>query len=136
MNTIQQCVLTALDHVIACPEHDESRIAELFSPQYRQYVDGKWLEYDAFVRHLSLLKQISRRMTLVMEAIANHENIVLTHHWVDVEKTDGTSSTFEVFAQFRVVEERIIECKEITRLAKGDAQDRGLGSAIVRSDSM
>ncbi len=121
-------VLDALRQIVANPEHQPALIAELFSRRYRQTVDGNTLNYEQFLQHMALLKQITRCMTLEILAIAAEEENVLTHHLVNVEKCDGSRSQVRVLAHFTVRDGRIQSCVELTQLLAGEHEDRDLGS--------
>ncbi|SQI32655.1 Uncharacterised protein [Serratia plymuthica] len=56
--------------VVACSQHQPALIAELFSEDYRQQVDGKVLDYAQFMQHMALLKQLTRSMALEIIAVA------------------------------------------------------------------
>ncbi|MBI3311734.1 MAG: nuclear transport factor 2 family protein [Serratia liquefaciens] len=123
-------VLDALQRVVAAPQHQPVLIAELFSADYRQQVDGKALDYVQFVQHMALLKQLTRSMTLEIVAIAGQGDSVLTHHRVRVEKRDGRCSRIKVLAHFTVRDGKICACDELTQLLEGEHGDRDLGSRV------
>ncbi len=66
----QTLVLTALQQIVANPEHQPELIANLFSRHYHQTVDGHTLDYPQFIQHMALLKQITCSMQLQILAIA------------------------------------------------------------------
>lgn len=123
-------VLAALHKVVANPEHQPALIAELFSRDYRQNVDGNALNYEQFIQHVELLKQITRSMTLEILAIVAEGEVVFTHHIVNVEKRDGNRSQTRVLAHFTVREGQIQSCDELTQLLVGDHSDSDLGSRL------
>jgi predicted SnoaL-like aldol condensation-catalyzing enzyme len=123
-------VLDTLQQVVANPLHQPPLIAERFSEDYRQQVDGNSLNYQQFVQHMALLKQLTHRMTLEIIAAAEQGDAVLTHHLVQVEKRDGTRSKVRVLAHFRVREGKIYACDELTQLLEGARGDRDLGSCV------
>ena len=125
--TPQDIVLQALQQVVAQPLHQPAVIAEFFADDYRQTVDGKSLDYQQFVSHMALLKQITRRMTLRVQALAAQGNSVLSHHRVEVEKCDGARSEIQVMAHFTLCDGKIIACDELTRQLSGEHADRDLG---------
>ncbi|CAI0865660.1 nuclear transport factor 2 family protein [Serratia ficaria] len=123
-------VLDALQQIVAHPQHQPALIAEFFSADYRQRVDGHTLDYAQFVRHMALLKQQTRSMALEVIAAAAQGDAVLTHHRVRVEKRDGTRSLVRVLAHFTVRDGRIRACDELTELLEGAHGDRDLGSRV------
>lgn len=123
-------VLDALQRVVASSQHQPALIAELFSEDYRQQVDGKVLDYAQFIQHMALLKQLTRSMTLDIIAVAGQGEAVLTHHQVRVEKRDGGRSLVKVLAHFTVRDGKICACDELTQLLEGEHGDRDLGSRV------
>lgn len=124
----QTLVLTALQQIVANPEHQPELIANLFSRHYHQTVDGHTLDYPQFIQHMALLKQITCSMQLQILAIAAAGENVFTHHWVNIEKRDGSQSQIRVLAHFTVRDGQIQSCVELTQLLAGEHQDRDLGS--------
>ena len=123
-------VLDALQRVVAGSQHQPALIAELFSEDYRQQVDGKVLDYAQFMQHMALLKQLTRSMALEIIAVAGQGEAVLTHHQVRVEKRDGGRSLVKVLAHFTVRDGKICACDELTQLLEGEHGDRDLGSRV------
>lgn len=123
-------VLDALQRVVAGSQHQPALIAELFSEDYRQQVDGKALDYAQFMQHMALLKQLARSMALEIIAVAGQGEAVLTHHQVRVEKRDGGRSLVKVLAHFTVRNGKICACDELTQLLEGEHGDRDLGSRV------
>ncbi len=128
MKSQSQNVIDALQEVIGCPGHDESKIARYFSPDYRQVVDGKSLNYDDFINHMSALKAQTRKMRLSIKAAIGEGDTVFTQHYVKVEKNEGGWSEFEVFARFTLLEGKIHRCEELTRMIHGVIEDSDFGS--------
>ncbi len=128
MTQNMQRVIQALENVVCQSIHDERIIKTFFAPDYRQEVDGAELDYPGFVAHMATLKQATQSIMVKILAIAGEGNNVLTHHRVDVIKTNGESAVAEVFAHFTLKEGKIILCQELTRLLCGTGDDRKLGS--------
>ncbi|WP_431223522.1 nuclear transport factor 2 family protein [Serratia sp. L9] len=121
-------VQTALQQVVGNPKHQPLLISELFSRDYCQKVDGNTLNFEQFLQHMALLKQITHSMTLEILAIVAEGDAVLTHHLVNVEKHDGSQSQIRVLAHFTVRNGKIQSCVELTQLLVGQHEDRDLGS--------
>ncbi|OSN03254.1 nuclear transport factor 2 family protein [Lonsdalea iberica] len=128
MNSASQIVIDALQETINNPVHSEEKIAVYFSSDYRQQVDGKHLNYDEFVKHMALLKTKTQRMTVSLLSIVAEGDTVFTHHQVNVEKSKGGNSLFEVLAHYRLSSDQIVSCQELTRMISGENGDRDLGS--------
>ncbi|WP_273868850.1 nuclear transport factor 2 family protein [Serratia odorifera] len=126
-STPSEIVVRALQQVVASPEHHPAVIADFFSQDYQQQVDGHTLDYAQFVQHMALLKQQTRSMRLNVLALAEQGETVLTHHRVVVEKCDGRRCEVQVLAHFTLCAGRIVRCDELTHLLSGDSADRDLG---------
>jgi len=128
VNNAIKTVTGALDKVVGSPEHNENLIAMYFASNYQQRVDGQQLDYEAFIRHMSVLKQLTKRIKINIKSVVADEDTVFTHHFVDIEKSQGGKSEFEVFACFTLSSGKIIRCEELTRMINGGAGDQSLAS--------
>lgn len=128
MKNISDIVINALEKVVSSPVHDEDQIAQYFSPDYQQSVDGQQLTYADFVRHMETLKSVSEKTEITVKTAVAEGDTVFTHHYVNVEKSRGGKSEFEVFACFTLSAGKIIRCEELTRMLNGDAEDQDLAS--------
>ncbi len=109
-----QRIEQALQQIVCQPEHDETLIAEYFSPHYQQWVDGKSLDFDGFVQHMAAVKAATSSVCIEIQAIAENGNEVLTHHRVSVVKPDASEAVIDVFARFTLCEGMIVRCQELT----------------------
>lgn len=123
-----QRIEQALQQIVCQPEHDESRIADYFSPHYEQWVDGEMLDYAGFVQHMAVVKEATSGIHIDIQAIAENGNEVLTHHRVSVVKPDASKAVIDVFARFTLCEGMIVRCQELTWPLSGAEEDRDLGS--------
>lgn len=128
MTNSTEFITQALQAVISRPEHDLRVIETFFGPNYRQTVDGIELDYMHFVAHMAKLKQITDTMELTILTIAQQGDTVLSHHVVNVVKTNGLQLLTEVFASFTLEKGRIVACQELTRAIGGSEEDKRLGS--------
>lgn len=129
MNSISQIVVDTLQTVVSSPVHDESKIATFFDPGYHQVVDGNHMDYPDFIKHMAVLKSLTKQMRVVIKSVVCEGDTVFTHHVVKVEKNQGERSEFEVLARFTISSfGRIIRCEELTRMTSGVSDDRNLGS--------
>ena len=125
---ITQHITLALQRVVCPPDHNEAEIRQFFSPDYQQVVDGQSLDFTGFVAHMAKLKHLTHAIDVTVVAIAGQNNDVLTHHLVAVSKKDGSQAHLDVFAHITLENGLITRCEELTRLVRGTAQDRSLGS--------
>ncbi|MCE0495063.1 nuclear transport factor 2 family protein [Vibrio salinus] len=121
-------VINALEEIICNPEHDDSKLRQYFSSDYQQTINGHHLDYNGFVEHMALLKNETRHMKLSVIASAANGDTVFSHHEVAVEKKQGGYASFEVFAHFTVTGDKIVKCRELTRMISGNDNDSDLGS--------
>lgn len=128
MNRQRQTVIEALQEIICCPQHDESKIAQFFDSGYLQKVDGKSIDYSGFVKHMAILKSHTRQIRLLIKAIVAEGDTVFTQHCVTAENSQGRWSEFEVFARFTLSDGKIYRCEELTRMIHGVSEDKDLGS--------
>ncbi|WP_034914425.1 hypothetical protein [Erwinia sp. 9145] len=130
MNGSKEIITAMLQDIICHPVHDEQLIARYFDPAYQQCVDGKWLEYRDFVKHMAVLKTHAKDMAVVVRSVVGEGDTVFTHHYVTVENRQGVNSEFEVLACFTLSSEKIVRCEELTRMIGGSHDDHDLGSRV------
>jgi ketosteroid isomerase-like protein len=114
-----------LNGAFAClldPREDAGNLDRYFSPSYVQDVDGEHMDYTHFLDHARTLK-----------ALVVDSSTIADIHLIEAEKADGGRLSTKVFAFFFVEDGRIGRVRELTRLVRGDAADRDLGSR--RSDA-
>ncbi|MBN3003332.1 nuclear transport factor 2 family protein [Chromobacterium alkanivorans] len=116
------------DCALLRPELDESRLARLVHPDYRQQADGRSLDYADFVKHLRHLKQACHRIGLEILSWAEQGERLFTRHLVTADKRDGSQVRMLVIAEFRVRDGMVRACDELTHMLSGAAEDRDLGS--------
>jgi len=121
---------TALEAAFAGPALDEARLARSFSPDYRQWTNGKTLDYAQFVNHLRTLRETAAVEIRILHCMAEGERIFSLHQ-ARATLRDGHVSTHRVLALFRIENGRVVECDELTFMQEGQPADRDLG---VRTD--
>lgn len=120
-------VKQALINLIESSIYSEETINSYFSPQYTQQVDGKTLCYNAFCKHIKLLKEITHKRRLTINNIISQNNTVFTNHTVEII-ADNKYSKVKVIAMFIVEDSKIISCDELTFLIEGDDKNKNIGS--------
>ncbi|MGR2680441.1 MULTISPECIES: nuclear transport factor 2 family protein [Chromobacterium] len=129
---MQDTAITVVRELFECallsPELDESRLARLVHPDYRQQADGRNLDYPAFVRHLRHLKRECSRVGLEILSWAEQGERLFTRHLVTADKRAGGQVRMLVIAEFRVRDGMVRACDELTHMLGGAAEDRDLGS--------
>ncbi|BCX80167.1 hypothetical protein [Campylobacter sp. 19-13652] len=65
------------------------RMLKSFSKDYTQKSDDKRLCYEEFAKHLLVLKNITTKLEVNIEAMACDGDVVFTHHTVRVHKLNA-----------------------------------------------
>lgn len=107
---------------------DEETYARYFSKDYIQYVDGKILDYDHFVRHMKALADTIKSAQVTFKHIIAEGDKVATIHRVNAVKHDDSQIEVQVNALFQIKDNRIILCDELTYLIQGEKSDKDLAS--------
>ena len=126
--TNKQKVQRAFTTLINEGRADPATIAEHFSPDYRQWVDGKELDYQGFIEHMQALRAAVTSMHVDFTTMIEEGDAVATSHTVTAHKRDGSITRGRVIAIFRVGDDGIRSCQELTHLEEGDESDKDLGS--------
>ncbi|ACU60851.1 nuclear transport factor 2 family protein [Chitinophaga pinensis] len=129
MNNYKALVKEAFSKVLIDPVFNEEMIARYFGLSYRQFVDGKELNYAQFVAHMAMVKQRTTRLEFLYNTVIEEGNIVFTNHVVTATKPDGTVARTHLIAEFHIADGKIVYCNELSRLLSGEEGDRDLGSA-------
>lgn len=114
--------------VFARTDFDEPLVRRYFSTKYTQRVDGKVLGFDEFLRHIRVLKQATRKLSIHFKTLVQEADVVFSNHVVSGETVEGRTIEAQVIAEFRFQDGKIVSCDELTRVASGDEADRDLGS--------
>lgn len=123
----EQRIEQALRVMINTDQFQIERISDYFSEHYVQTVNGECLSYDEFISHMKLLHAAVKKMHVDIVTIASKDNKVMTHHHVYLEKENHIHNHFEVFAEFLFEDNKIVACRELTCMIKGEAGDADLG---------
>ncbi|MFW5393018.1 nuclear transport factor 2 family protein [Yersinia sp. 2544 StPb PI] len=106
-------------------------VAAFFSTDYQQQADGNQLDYEAFIRHVQVLKSTLASGTITLEKVMSDGDQIASVHLVDVVKKSGQRVLMKVIAFYRI-EHGLIQCvEELTHLIHGETQDRDLGSRVA-----
>lgn len=107
----------------------EDRIGEYFSKDYVQYVDGKVLNYEQFVKHVRAVKEATEKLEFEFKKVVMEGNVVFTNHEVRGRTKEGREISGQVIGEFRFDENgKVSYCDELTRMEKGEEGDGDLGS--------
>lgn len=97
-----------------------------FHPQYRQWVDGKELNYQEFCAHIHWLRNQAHITSITFDQLLCQQETVFSCHNVSGYKINGHQFTIRVMALFEFLNEQIIRTNEMSCVIKGDAANRNL----------
>jgi len=124
MSWIQKLFTDVIENPIA----DEEIIAQYFSPDFIQRVDGKTHAYADFVQHVKALKASVRFLKVTIERCLIQGNSFCTIHCLNGVKKNGEVIEARVIAYFQVEDGKLTLCDELTKILKGNKEDEDLGS--------
>lgn len=108
---------------------DENFVREIVDTSYIQYVDGKTLGFEEFIKHLRALKERTKSIEIDFKTLVGEEDIVFSNHVMTATMKDGTKTVMQIIAEFRIRNRKMYYCDELTFLIDGDSNNRDLGSA-------
>lgn len=128
MEYYKELVKQSFKAVVEDMDYNEAVIERYFDAHYRQRVDGKELDFKGFCQHMKVQKQTLAAVHVDFKTIAQENNIVFTNHLVTIQTREGRSAVIQVIAEFRIQNDKVIYCDELTHLLSGDERERDLGS--------
>ncbi len=126
----KQTFKKAFTELLESSEVNEKDIEKFFSKDYVQYADGKKLNYHEFIKHMHTLKKSLTYLKVSMKSIAQENDIIFTNHLISGETKDKKTFSGEVIAEFRISNNQIYYCNELTHMIEGEDENRDLGSRI------
>jgi len=114
--------------IFANPLYNESAISQYFTPEYRQEVDGKILNYEQFCKHIIAQQEIVASMTFEFQTLVEEGNILFSNHIATIKMKNGESLEMRVIGEFHFVNGKINYCNELTHMITGDSSNKDLGS--------
>lgn len=107
----------------------EEAVAKYHDASYKQYSDGKILNYDDLLSHVKYLKSVlASKVEIIYDDIVADQNTVCTVHRAKASKKDGTKVEIKVIAFHKIMNNKIVSTDELTYVLSGDEQDKKLGS--------
>lgn len=128
MTDYKNLIKESFNAVVEDLNYDQAMVDRYFSQNYRQYVDGKELDYEGFCRHMKVQKQTLKNISIDFKTIVQENHIVFTRHIVSITTPEGRSAMIQVLAEFHIQDGKIAYCNELTHLISGDQRERDLGS--------
>ena len=124
----KQLVKEALTKMIGNLQCDPATIGRYFSSDYIQYVDKKVLDLHGLISHMGQLPERFQSMKVTFIALISEGNNVFSSHIVDVLSRDGVRHVMHSMAFFRVKDNMINHCTELTRFIENPVEDKMLQS--------
>lgn len=121
---IQEVLTTVIEDISTGNETYD----KYFSKDYIQHVNSETLNYEQFKKHMKILKNTMECLKVEFHHILVEDQHVITVHQVNGVKKDKNKIKVKVMAMFKIVNNKIVLCKELTYLLEGERSDQDLGS--------
>jgi len=105
----------------------EKVIAQYFSSNYQQWVDGHKLNYDDFIAHIKAQQSRVARVSIHFKSLVAEGNKVASIHLIDAVTKAGKPVKGRVMAQFTLEDGKITACEELTFIQEASEEDQDLG---------
>ncbi len=120
---VKNAVIYALENTD--PQMDYSKYV---SKDFINPIDGNVFNYDQWVTHQKNIKKLVKSMKPTFDlVVAEGEHAAAIYH-IDIVKNDGSELVVKDMAFFKIKDQKIVYCEELTRLIKGAAADKDIGS--------
>lgn len=98
------------------------------SEKYVEHINGKIFNFDQWLHHMSGLKAMMKSYELSFDEILVDNDKIATSYIVHATKQDGTELDVRVIAIFKIKDQKMVYCDELTYLLNGPAADKDLPS--------
>lgn len=126
-NESKQFVKDAVNYALTNrnPHMDYSKYV---SKDFVNPIDGNVFNYKQWVTHQKHIKSLVKSMKPIFdEMVAEGDNVAAIYH-IDIVKNDGSKLVVKDMALFKIKNNKIVYCEELTRLIKGNVKDKHIGS--------
>lgn len=103
-------------------------VAKFFTTDYTQWVDNKELDYDGFLQHAKVLKDVVKSAHVEFLEFMEEGDLTSDIHDVFVTKKNGDQLHVRVIAFYTFKGNQISSVRELTHLISGSEKDHDLGS--------
>jgi len=91
-------------------------------------IDGNVFNYQQWVTHQKHIKSMVKSMTPTFDwMVADGDNVAAIYH-IAIIKNNGDKLTVKDLAFFKIKNNKVVYCEELTRLVKGNEADKNIGS--------
>lgn len=123
----KQFVKTAVTYVLENPNPDMD-YSKYVSKDFINPIDGNTFNYDQWVTHQKNIKGMIKSMKPTFDFMLAEGNNVFAIYHIKLIKNDDSELEVKDMALFKIKDNKIIYCEELTRLTKGNETDKNIGS--------
>ena len=127
-NSTKQIIRNAFHEIFENPDSDIDSIGKYFSKDYIQHVDGKTLNFEAFIKHIQTLKSKVKNVHIEFLELIADGNKACSVHIASAQKKEGHLVEAKVIAFFELKDGKIVLVDELTHLIVGESSDKEIGS--------
>lgn len=98
------------------------------SESYIEHIDGKVFNFQQWLHHMSGLKSLMKSFKLKFDEILAEGDQIAASYVVQATKKDGTKLDIRIIAIFKIKNNKMIYCDELTHVLSGPAADKNLPS--------
>lgn len=118
------------DAVVYALENNDPNMdySKYVSKDFVNPIDGNVFNYEQWVTHQKHIKAITKSMTPKFDLmVAEGDNVATIYH-INIIKNDGSRLVVKDMAFFKIKNNKVVYCEELTRLIKGEQKDQNIGS--------
>ena len=120
---VKDAVIYALEN--KDPNMDYSKYV---SKDFSNPIDGNTFNYEQWVTHQKHIKAMTKSMTPKFDLmVAEGDNVAAIYH-INIIKNNGSRLVVKDMAFFKIKNNKVVYCEELTRLIKGSEDDKNIGS--------
>jgi predicted SnoaL-like aldol condensation-catalyzing enzyme len=93
----KELVKKAFEDLFEAEKLDENFISHYFHPEYKQYVDGKELNYEQFVAHMKAVKNSAKKAKVTFKHLIAEGNRVCSVHIAEGTKPCSGQLNLDTF---------------------------------------
>jgi ABC-type antimicrobial peptide transport system ATPase subunit len=126
-NAAKQLVRDAVTYVLE-NQNANMDYSKYVSKDFINPIDGNTFDYDQWVAHQKNIKSMLKSMKPTFNFMVAEGNNVFAIYHIKLIKNDGSELEVKDMALFKIKDNKIIYCEELTRLVKGNEVDKNIGS--------
>ena len=123
----KELIREAFKQVFGSATFSEDVIAQYFTSNYQQWVDGRCLNFKDFVQHIKAQKARVEAVSIEFKSLIAEGNRVASVHLIDAVTVTGNPVKGRVMAVFTIENDKIAHCEELTFIEEAEDGDRDLG---------